>query len=309
MNQLQLSVGLLVIVAGFLIYFLYQTSQGYGAAEQVDAETSGDQREGPDEHPEGGKTVDETNAPEDATSTSTEVPADEAVVEDDTSSFFSTIFAVISFERILRSCFALGGIVALIVAVAALWFPASLQEVGFPPIQAAEFELQSMMSGIVQVAVLGFIILYGLWRVFRLQESTQVRHVEPPLATPPEAVSDDAIPNPGHSLDAHLTKLDREGSGSETVSTLREALTGTARAVLVEYGGNAPETADDLLERGEWTDDPRAAAFLGDADQTDPGWITALVDWLHGEPTDRRRARHTIDAIERYADEKVSESS
>lgn len=57
--------------------------------------------------------------------------------------------------------------------------------------------------------------------------------------------------------------------------------------------GEDRETAEATIDAGGWTDDPRAAAFLGTADL--PLWMR-VRDWASGEAT-RRRAEAAAEAL------------
>lgn len=59
--------------------------------------------------------------------------------------------------------------------------------------------------------------------------------------------------------------------------------------------------AEGAVERGEWTDDPRAAALVGGDAAPSPPWYLWLWDLLRGEDAFRRRVRHAVCELEEVA--------
>jgi len=91
------------------------------------------------------------------------------------------------------------------------------------------------------------------------------------------------------AIDA-LTDPETAGNGWKRVD-VQNRVRGLAMDVLrAETGGDAEEVAA-LLESGEWTDDPRAAAYLGD-DVPAPVRVR-VADWASGDPF-RRRVEATV---------------
>lgn len=80
---------------------------------------------------------------------------------------------------------------------------------------------------------------------------------------------------------------------------VQSSLEGVARRVLASEHDVGPDAAAKLVETGEWTEDPRASAFLG-TDTPDLPLRLQFVDWLSGEAYQRRVAA-TVDAIARHA--------
>jgi hypothetical protein len=77
---------------------------------------------------------------------------------------------------------------------------------------------------------------------------------------------------------------------------VRSRISAAAVEVLIAEGYE-PDAARDLLAAGTWTDDPRAAAFLGDVDLP---LEVRVRDWLAGDGF-RRSARAAVAAVERRA--------
>ncbi|WP_424016523.1 DUF7269 family protein [Halorientalis pallida] len=107
----------------------------------------------------------------------------------------------------------------------------------------------------------------------------------------------------GESVDEALSRLSgptrRESwSINDDRWEVRSRVRDVAETVLVEHDRLDPKTASARLDDGSWTDDPRAAAFLGDA--TPPPTVR-VVDWLSGRPFERR-ARAAVSELAARAD-------
>ncbi|WP_136717405.1 DUF7269 family protein [Halorientalis salina] len=97
---------------------------------------------------------------------------------------------------------------------------------------------------------------------------------------------------PGEGFDRQLGDLS-VGSGDD-LDALRDRLEAVALAVLAEHHDCSRAAARDRLERGDWTDDPRASAFFAD----DPAPLTERFRTVvTGEPTATRRARRVVDEL------------
>lgn len=114
---------------------------------------------------------------------------------------------------------------------------------------------------------------------------------------PPERAAVDRRRTAGADVDDALDRLATSGVGdTERVSKrwqVRERVREAAMAVLLAEGYDE-ETAGEALARGSWTDDPRAAAFLGEA--VSPPVGTRVRDWASGDAFGRR-ARAAVDAV------------
>jgi uncharacterized repeat protein (TIGR01451 family) len=111
------------------------------------------------------------------------------------------------------------------------------------------------------VPVVGALALLGALRVARRRVRSALDGTEPP--DPEYRVG---APPPGDRLDPVLDDfLDGRGAYRRTRAGLRAA----AAAVLVRYRGLSTEEASDRIDRGSWTDDDAAAAFLRDAASPD----------------------------------------
>lgn len=113
-------------------------------------------------------------------------------------------------------------------------------------------------------------------------------------------------PRIGRAVDERIERLlgDEAASGTVrdgVVDDAREHLRDTAVETMVDVEGMDRETATARVRDGTWTDDPRAAAFLGgEAAPALPVWLR-IADWLRGAPA-VRRIEATVEAIHRHAD-------
>jgi len=83
---------------------------------------------------------------------------------------------------------------------------------------------------------------------------------------------------------------------NDVTSTLAEL---AVRVLANEHDVDA-DRAEELVASGAWTDDDRAAAFLGDDDAGALPLRVQFVDWLSGEAY-QRRVTATVEAIARHA--------
>lgn len=121
----------------------------------------------------------------------------------------------------------------------------------------------------------------------------------------PERDPPDRAPVLGASVEDALARAtaadatrDRRAAGRDRVrALLREGATeAVAAAEGVEH-----EAAREAVLCGEWTDDPRAAAVVGDERAPSPPWRSWIWDLLRGEDAFRRRVRHATAEIREVA--------
>jgi hypothetical protein len=123
-----------------------------------------------------------------------------------------------------------------------------------------------------------------------------------PTAPDPETVSTDRR-TAGSDFDAALDRL-RAGDTDdpEVRARVRAEVHAVATAVLESATDDVDAPASDRLADGSWTDDPRAAAFLGE-DVPQPPLSVRFRDWLSAEPTFERRVRVTLAALDDHVEE------
>lgn len=111
-------------------------------------------------------------------------------------------------------------------------------------------------------------------------------------ADPPEAVTTHRQRRTAEGL---ADRIDDAVDGDETardavVARLRE----TATAAYARAADVGPEAAREAVERGTWTEDRTAAAFLSDSESPSHSVWSRLRLWLDAETERERRLRRTI---------------
>ncbi|KAA9398745.1 hypothetical protein Har1130_11055 [Haloarcula sp. CBA1130] len=197
------------------------------------------------------------------------------------------------------------GLAALAGAVFVVTFPSVLPDVG----SGTARQLQFVAS--VSAAVIG---LFGLYTVVRTQDSDlpPVKGSQPrdpyhdrdtddePAALlaallEPETTQSESGDLVGDDIDELLAKIDGRvdpynGLEASYASEVRNRLREAARQMLVETADMSMEAAARGVRTGSWTDNRRAAAFLGGPDAPDPPIEMQLRDWASGEGFDRKVA-------------------
>lgn len=193
--------------------------------------------------------------------------------------------------RRIRVALGVGTFVAgLVLVVGAGWLPLSgLAGVVDGP------------GGRAAVVVLGlFAGLQGLWAAFR------ARSASPDLAEPPdpEPVGVERPPVTGGEFDAAVERLADPSTGDdEARERVRRDLRRTAVTLLVERTGCTREEAATRITRGEWTDDVRAAAFLGGPDAATVPMGVRVREWLAPETPAGQRARRAAEEVVALAED------
>lgn len=193
--------------------------------------------------------------------------------------------------RSLRVLLAVGVVAGLAAGVVAFspWVPPVLES------------LFSTTGG--QVVVVALALGVGLVALRATYRDTETNPVEAPFEDPPEEPVYAGAETVGAGLDATLGTLREEALSLSDVAyrrkrnTVRADLSTAAVDLLVDVEGIDPSTARARIEDGEWTDDPRAAALLGNVD---PPLSMRVRDWLSGEGFDRRVAA-TVAELQRLA--------
>ncbi|RKS83803.1 hypothetical protein BDK61_3197 [Haloarcula quadrata] len=195
------------------------------------------------------------------------------------------------------------GLAALAGAVFVVTFPSVLPDVG----SGTARQLQLVAS--VSAAVIG---VFGLYTVVRTQDSTlpPIKGSQPrdPYGDDetgdrstelldellePEATQAESGELIGDDIDELLEKIDGRvdpynGLEASYASEIRNRLREAARQMLVETAEMSMEAAARDVRTGSWTDNRRAATFLGGPDAPDPPIEMQLRDWASGEGFDRK---------------------
>jgi hypothetical protein len=182
------------------------------------------------------------------------------------------------------------GASALAVAVVVALVPA----VPVPSSVASAFGYRWLA---LMTAVAGIVVAIGRVTSFGQTEGGPGAAGDWTPARPPERAVVDDRRTAGADVDDALERLAERGvADREQVSQrwqVRKRVREAAEAVLRAEGYDERAT-DEALARGTWTDDPRAAAFLGEGVR--PSIATRVRDWASGDAFGRR-ARAAVDAV------------
>jgi len=188
---------------------------------------------------------------------------------------------------VFRAGAILGGVAALAAALALLVAPGAVTGSGVGDAVAG--------TPVDTVAKLGLALVFGALGLVTGLSGTSVRRRSLPT---PETVGADR-PTVGAELDRQLSLIGDGERGRQAKARVRREVRSVALDTLCDVEGVDEATAEAWLASGEWTTDPRAAAFLGDDSVPRPSLSARLRDWLSADPTFVRRARAAIAAAER----------
>ena len=205
-----------------------------------------------------------------------------------------------SFGRVTRISLAGIGLILVCLSLVVLFRPALLPLDQVPVSRLSDSIRNNLLQALGATALIGGLLIYLGRHVLGIGRSPTADRDSSPLPYPPESIRTATAEQVGTGFDDRLAAIEstsRDGERDRIESSLRE------RAVELQtvYEGYDEQTASERVETGQWTDDPRAAAFLGGPAVAGPGWRTELWDWLRPMPRVERRIRHTVDALEAYA--------
>jgi hypothetical protein len=151
-------------------------------------------------------------------------------------------------------------------------------------------------------AVVGALGLYGLYDRHESPEYESDETVELPAANP-KSTQGAGQTVVGADIDELLESIDGRvdpynGLEASYAADIRRELRETAERVIVDATGVTESVAAAAIEDGSWTDDRRAASFLGGEDVPEPPLPVQLRDWASGEGFDRK-VDATVEAIQR----------
>ena len=158
-------------------------------------------------------------------------------------------------------------------------------------------ELYDVNTYLLITAVM--VAIFGLFAVWWWREQTDLE----PLGGSRLIESNRNVPVAGESIQFSSDKTGRmEQKGADSVvSTLREVL-----IAAYEPSFDSRESAEAFIDRGEWTEDQYAAAFLSTNDALDYPFLHRIVAWLYPVRAREKRVRRALRAVERSASERFS---
>lgn len=160
---------------------------------------------------------------------------------------------------------------------------------GLVPVEAA---LDMLGSSYILVATFGTAALIAGLTVLFLRGLVGIEQAAPPVTegTPP-------VPRPGAAADTTLQARAPMWIRTGRQQRVQTRLRGIAVDALVRGSGCTRDEAREHLDRGTWTDDGEAAAFL--AGEFSPGPVSHMVGTVFGDPPARRAARRAAEEIAR----------
>ncbi len=198
------------------------------------------------------------------------------------------------------------GLCALALAVAVTFLPRLVPTALFRPLGTALLVHRGWLFTLVLAA--GAV---GVWRTVRTSRSStgewSGERIRLPYY-PPEYARYDARRSVGGSVDRALADADEADPDQASWRRHRrrrdayQSLRNAAATVLVTRDGCDRSEALRRLDDGTWTDDPRAAWFLGSSDVSEPPLSIRIRDWANGERY-QRSVQATTAAIEAYETE------
>lgn len=193
--------------------------------------------------------------------------------------------------------FTFAGVAALAAAVVVATFPSLL------PLPASNDAVRQIRSvAPILGAVVGALGIYGLYDRHDAIDWESDETVELPAASHETTQGREQLVV-GSDIDDLLESIDGRvdpynGLEASYAADIRRELRESAERVLVDSAGVSAATASQALADGRWTDDQRAASFLGDETVAEPSLSIQLRDWASGESFDRK-VEATVDAIRR----------
>lgn len=186
---------------------------------------------------------------------------------------------------LVRAALAAVGVAGVALAVGAVvgLAPASL-------VGAASGLDATLATGIVGAALVG----YALRRRRQAEPADE--------ATLADAGGDATAADPGQPVDGALDAIvdGTDAFARDARPRVRERVRETAVRACASTDRADAEAA---VARGEWTDDPVAAAFLGDERAPRYPLRERLRGWVHPDRAFRRRVERTVDAVHDLATE------
>lgn len=119
---------------------------------------------------------------------------------------------------------------------------------------------------------------------------------------PAERERPTGIGAPGEEFDGLLERVPGRAAGGNTrLIMVRQRLREAAVDALTTYHGHTPESAEEAIDAGTWTDDEYAAEFFTTAGGAGNSLTESVTAGVYGETPFHRRADRAAREIERLA--------
>lgn len=190
------------------------------------------------------------------------------------------------------------GVASLVAALAVVALPGWV----VPPLDLANGTVRSLRSFALLLG--SFVGILGLGVAYyrdpgREAEAGGAESIELPAANPeqPHGRTNEAV---GTRLDEHLDVVgdvvDDTHSEAYSAYKIEQSLRGLAVRVVADAADCSLDRAREHVDRGTWTDDVRAAAFVGGDEATSRSLQTRLRDWASGRSF-ARQVEATVDEL------------
>ena len=184
---------------------------------------------------------------------------------------------------------ALGGL-SLLGAVGVVVLPGTVVQ----PVQFATETVRALRSlGLLLGAFVGVIGLYVAYHRDSGDDRSGdlIAAVELPAANPERShgpTNDVVGTEIDHQLDRVGGMVDGNPGNHYTAYKVKQRLAALARRVVADATGCSEERAREHVDEGTWTDDVRAASFLGGPDAPERTLAMRIRDWASGSTFDRQ---------------------
>lgn len=160
------------------------------------------------------------------------------------------------------------------------------------------FVVQPGLAAVLPLPRLTLVVIALLAAVEGIRSVQTRRRTEIDGATPPDPEIGIDTDAPGDDFDTRIARLSsRRGWIGGDFDRVQSRLRTAAIGVVASRHGIPRREARDRVERGTWTDDPVAAAFLGGENVDDPPLGDRLKMMLGSTPRFQHYAFRTADAI------------
>lgn len=192
------------------------------------------------------------------------------------------------------------GLLSLLGAVAVVALPGTLVQ----PVQFTTETVRSLRS--IALLLGAFVGIFGSYVAYHRdpgddETEAATAAIELPAANPEHGSTDDAV---GAQLDRRLDRIGGmvgvERGDHYTAYKVERTLESLAVRVVAEAVDCPEARARRHVARGTWTDDVRAASFLGGPDVPERTLAMRIRDWASGSTFDRQ-VRATVDELAELA--------
>lgn len=214
--------------------------------------------------------------------------------------------------RLFRWLVALLGVTAIVLSAAAAFAPGEMA--AFVPLEGlvdASPLGDSSVRSLVFAAIGASCLLWVVWTAGpdRTERFDGDRYTDAGTTfhalreNPPEQ----AAPGPlvGDEFDDNLALDVRDAVERGSPERSRQTLRDVAVTVVCHVEDCSTDRSRELVDSGEWTDDPVAAAYIADDEQSLPLY-RRLLAWLRPLRTTVKRVERSVKAIESLAEEGMS---